>query len=231
MNTSHHTLVLVDAQPAKPAVVLPGGVCLSFLRQADRIHRAGLKSFGLFVADPALPDYPYAATDAVFLDPHRNRRNDPSNRPAFHAQGEYFRRYDDAGFVADPADLIQAYRRIDDAGLQVTGMFHSHRRQPPNFSVIDYRLHNPTFAWHLILSYHQGSRPQLRPYRIDKTDLDMGISEHDDNQASERAYEGPEVSPLGLILHGPTEVLAACLDAVDRRPGATSGKPLAMLGR
>src|SRR5690242_20510127 len=90
----------------------------AFLRRADEIQRAGLKSFGLFVADPTEPGYVYRPVAAVFLDPYRNRRNDPLHRAAFRAQGEYFRQYDDAGFVADPKDLLRAYREIDDAGLE-----------------------------------------------------------------------------------------------------------------
>ena len=203
METTFCTVALADPPATSPdPVVLPDGVCLTLLRTAGEIHRAGLKSFGLFVADPTLPGYPYRPTGVVFLDPSRNRRNDPLHRGAFRAQGEYFRQYDDAGFVADPADLLRVYREIDDAGLEIVGMFHSHRRQPPNFSVIDYRLHNPAFPWHLILSYHRGDLPQVRPFGIHKTEFDLGISERDHGQDSQLSYPGPEVTPLGLVLEG-----------------------------
>jgi proteasome lid subunit RPN8/RPN11 len=190
-------------------LTLSAELCLDLLNQADAVHRAGLKSFGLFVADPT--GSPFQPTGVVFLDPRRNRRNEPRNRAAFHAQGEYFRRYEDAGFVADPGDLLRAYRRIDAAGLEIVGMFHSHRRQPPNFSTIDYRLHNPAFAWHLILSYHEGARPQVRPFRVSKEPDDMGISEHDDRAGSELAYDGPEVRPMRLAVRGPADLVDACL--------------------
>ncbi len=80
------------------------------------------------------------------FDPYRNRRNDPAHRSAFHAQGSYFRDFDDAGFVADSTDLLSAWRRIEESGLEVVAPFHIHRRQPGNFSTIDYRLHNPAFC-------------------------------------------------------------------------------------
>src|SRR5262245_55205927 len=135
MDVAGRTLSIVDAPDGSPeSVVLSDKVCLDFLRQANRIHRAGLKSFGLFVGDPALPAYAFHPVRVVFLDPYRNRRNDPLHQAAFRAQGDYFRQYDDAGFVADSTDLLRAYRDIDDAGLEIVGMFHSHRRQPPNFS-------------------------------------------------------------------------------------------------
>jgi hypothetical protein len=65
----------------------------------------------------------------VFLDLLRNRRNDPGHRAAFRAQGQYFRPLDDAGLVADPADLLAAWPAIEDSGRQVVAPFHSHRRR------------------------------------------------------------------------------------------------------
>src|SRR6516164_11529330 len=90
---------------ASDAVAMPAELCLWLLRRAGRIHRAGMKSYGLLVAEPGTAGYPFTAAGVVFLDPGKNRRNDPGHRAAFRAQGEYFRQYDDAGFVADPAEL------------------------------------------------------------------------------------------------------------------------------
>lgn len=162
-------------------------------------HAAGLKSFGLLVADPSEPGFPFTATDVVFFDPRRNRRNDPAMREAFEAQGEYFRAFDDAGFVADTAELLAAYRRLDAAGLEVVALFHVHRRQPANFSVIDYRLHNPAFPWHLIISLRDPARPVLQPFAVRKdARAEFGISPTDAREGSERTYTGPEVTPLRL---------------------------------
>src|SRR5262249_57829871 len=96
---------VVSQQPGKAvtdAVAMPADLCQRLLRRAAQIHRAGLKSYGLLIAEPGTDGYPFTATDVVFLDARKNRRNDPGNRAAFHAQGEYFQQFDDAGFVADP---------------------------------------------------------------------------------------------------------------------------------
>jgi proteasome lid subunit RPN8/RPN11 len=192
---------------ARPAVEMPAAVCRRFLDRALRIHASGLKSYGLLTADPHRPGYPFVLADVVFLDPARNRRNDLGNRAAFHAQGEYFRRYEDAGFVADPAELLAVSRRIDDAGQEIVGVFHTHRRQPANFSVIDYRLHNPAFPWHLIMSLRDPDRPAVQPFRIRKPATEFGITENDDLAGSERSYLGPEVEPVPLRVCGsPTEL-------------------------
>jgi len=183
-------------------VDMPAALCLRLVRQAGEIHRAGLKSYGLLIAEPGTPGYPFTATDVVFLDSRKNRRNDPGYRAAFRAQGDYFRRFDDAGFVADPAELLAVYRAIEDCGAQIVAPFHSHRRQPANFSLIDYRLHNPAFAWHLIISLRDPAHPVLQPFRVHKDLTDVGISDRDACQGSELAYPGPEVAPLSLVAHG-----------------------------
>ena len=184
------------------AVTMPAALCLRMLGQAAQIHRAGLKSYGLLVAEPGTAGYPFTATEVVFLDAAKNRRNDPDHRAAFRAQGEYFRQFDDAGFVADPAELLAICRAIEESGRQIVAPFHSHRRQPANFSLIDYRLHNPAFAWHLIISLRDPRRPVLQPFRVHKDLSDFGISDTDAGQGSELAYQGPEVEPLALLARG-----------------------------
>jgi proteasome lid subunit RPN8/RPN11 len=170
-----------------------------FLAEVATVHAAGLKSFGLFVADPSAPRFPYCATDVVFFDPGKNRRNAPGIRPAFEAQGRYFRSYDDAGFVADSGEVLRVDRELEARGLEPVAMFHSHRRQPANFSHIDYRLHNPAYPWHLIVSLRDARRPVIRAFHVDKDFDDFGIDASDDNEHSEQAYTGPEVSRLPII--------------------------------
>jgi proteasome lid subunit RPN8/RPN11 len=207
----------VSTQPGPSTTdtaIMPAQVCRRFLDQAIQVHAGGLKSYGLLVAEPDVPGYPFGATEVVFLDSRRNRRNEAGNRAAFEAQGDYFRRHDDAGFVADPTDLLAAYRRIEDSGREIVAVFHSHRRQPANFSWIDFRLHNPAFAWHLIISFHAGPIPQLQPFRVDKDGLEVGISPADDRDGSELAYPGPEVVPLGLRIDGAPAEVAACTAAL-----------------
>jgi proteasome lid subunit RPN8/RPN11 len=184
------------------AVELPAELYMRLLFRAQELNAAGLKAYGLLVGDPRRPGFPFRAVDVVVLDPHRNRRNEPGNRAAFHAQGSYFRVYEDAGFVADPIDLLRAWQRIERAGLEPIAAFHVHRRQPANFSCIDYRLHNPAFAWHLIISLRDPADPDVRPFLVRKDPDELGIDEHDDLEGSERSYQGPEVTPLGLVVTG-----------------------------
>jgi proteasome lid subunit RPN8/RPN11 len=181
-------------------LVLARNVVDRFLTRAEAIHDSGLKSYGLFVADPGSAGFPFTACDAVFFDPEKNRRNDPRLRSAFEAQGSYFRSYDDAGFVADSRELLLVHQQLERRGLEAVAMFHSHRRQPANFSHIDYRLHNPAYPWHLILSMREPRRPVLRAFEVRKDSDDFGIDPSDDNQNSERDYTGAEVRPLRIIV-------------------------------
>lgn len=181
-------------------VTMPARLYTELLRQAQDLHAAGLKGYGLLLGDPADPHFPYSATDVIIFDPRRNRRNDPAFQPAFHAQGSYFRRYEDAGFVADPTDLLEAWRAAEAAGLEPVAPFHVHRRQPCNFSSIDFRLHNPAFRWHLIISLRDAGRPAIQPFAVAKEWDDFGIDDGDALEGSELAYPGPEVRSLRLAL-------------------------------
>jgi hypothetical protein len=70
---------------ASDVVAMPAELCLGLLRRAGRIHRAGLKSYGLLVAEPGTAGYPFTAAGVVFLDPRKNRRNHQGHRAAFRA--------------------------------------------------------------------------------------------------------------------------------------------------
>jgi hypothetical protein len=209
MVVSSHAVIPAPRSAPRPEVRLPQPVFDRLLGTTTAVHAAGLKSFGLLLADPADPRFPYVATDVAFFDPEKNRRNEPAMRAAFEAQGTYFRAYDDAGFVADPAELLELYRRLDESGLEAVALFHVHRRQPANFSVIDFKLHNPAYAWHLIISLRDPAAPVLRPFAVRK-DLtsDFGISPHDHNEGSEQSYTGPEVTPMRLVVEPAEEPVA-----------------------
>ena len=191
---------------AVPSILMPAPLYSRLLRRAQQLNAAGLKAFGLLVGDPRQADFPYRAVDVVLFDPYRNRRNEPANRAAFHAQGSYFRAYEDAGFVVDPTDLLREWLHIERRGLEPVAAFHVHRRQPANFSTIDYRLHNPTFAWHLIISLRNPAAPEVQPFLVRKEFGDLGIDETDDLDGSEMSYQGPEVIPLDLQLTDRTEI-------------------------
>ncbi len=203
-----------DIDASTPMVRMPAQLYSRLLRQAQDLNAAGLKAYGLLIGDPAHPDFPYQAVDIVLFDPHRNRRNEPANRAAFHAQGSYFRVYEDAGFVADPTDLLREWQRIERRGLEPVAAFHVHRRQPANFSTIDYRLHNPAFAWHLIISLRDPTTPDVRPFLVRKELGDLGIDETDDLEGSEQSYPGPEVTPLRLQLASLSDTDTGALQAI-----------------
>ncbi|HEY5881929.1 MAG TPA: Mov34/MPN/PAD-1 family protein [Nakamurella sp.] len=206
------------ANPMPRAVHMPAELYSRLVRRAQDLNRAGLKAYGLLAGDPRQPGFPHRAVDVVVLDPQRNQRNDPGHRAAFHAQGAYFRAYEDAGFVADPTDLLRAWRRIERMGLEPVAAFHVHRRQPANFSSIDYRLHNPAFAWHLIISLRDPADPEVRPFLVSKDPDHLGIDETDDREGSELSYSGPEVTPAALVLTG--------ADQPDRRAGRPAADPI-----
>jgi hypothetical protein len=166
--------------PSAAHVLMSSQLFDRVIREVTTVHAAGLKSFGLLVADPAAPQFPYCATEAVFFDSTKNRRNDPTIRPAFEAQGRYFRSFDDAGFVADPIEVLHVHRSLEARGLEPVAMFHTRRRQPANFSVRDTH------------------RPVLGAFEIRKDLDDFGIDASDINEHSERAYTGPEVAALAI---------------------------------
>ena len=186
--------------PRAETVLIPAPLLGRFLATASEVQARGFKSFGLLVADPRSAGFPYTASDVVFFDPTRNRRNAPEFRSAFEAQGTYFREYEDAGFVADPADVLQAVRRLDELGLEPVAMFHTHRRQPANFSRVDYRLHNPAYPWHLIVSFAESDEPVVRAFGVQKAVWDFGINAGDHNEGSETSYSGPEVVRLDVAV-------------------------------
>lgn len=201
MNQSLLTAVPTPCAAPEQEVRLSDQVLRRLLATTTAIHAAGLKSFGLLLADPRDRGFPYVASDVAFFDPAKNRRNDPAMRTAFEAQGQYFRSFDDAGFVADATELLEVHRRLDAVGLEAVAPFHVHRRQPANFSVIDFRLHNPAYAWHLIIALRDPAHPVLRPFGVRKgLTSDFGISADDHNEASEKSYIGPEVGPLRLVV-------------------------------
>ena len=201
MNRSSLSPVPTPRAAPEQDVRLSDQLLRRLLATTTAVHAAGLKSFGLLLSDPREPGFPHVATDVAFFDPAKNRRNDPAMRTAFEAQGQYFRAYDDAGFVADATELLEVYRRLDAVGLEAVALFHVHRRQPANFSVIDFRLHNPAYAWHLIISLRDPAHPVLRPFGVRKDPTsDFGISADDHNEGSEKSYTGPEVAPLRLVV-------------------------------
>ena len=62
-------------------------------------------------------------------------------------------------------------------------------------------LHNPAYAWHLIISLRDPAHPVLRPFAVRKDPTsDFGISVDDHNEGSEKSYPEPEVAPPRLVV-------------------------------
>jgi proteasome lid subunit RPN8/RPN11 len=184
------------------AVLLSAPLFIRFIETVAAIHAGGFKAFGLF-ATPAEGGRDHVPSDVYFLDPTRNQRNHEAHRPTFEAQGAYFRRHHDAGFVADPADVRELEERARREGQVLVAPFHSHRRQPANFSLVDYRLHNPLFGWHLVVSMRDPARPDVQPFVVEKPLEAFGL---DDARVvdgeGERDYIGGEVRPVTLLVEG-----------------------------
>jgi proteasome lid subunit RPN8/RPN11 len=204
--------MVISLEPASSLsdepVIMSTELCLEFLWQAKAIDRMGLKSYGVFLAGAGGSDF--RPVDVCLFDPRRNRRNSLQNRAAFEAQGTYFRIHDDAGFVVDGEEMLVAERTASQRGQVIVAPFHSHRRQPANFSNIDYRLHNPFFSWHLVVCMRNPNRPEIQPFLVQKSLDDQGINPNDRREGSERSYHGDNVRPLDLIVEG----TAAELDKV-----------------
>jgi proteasome lid subunit RPN8/RPN11 len=196
--------IVVSPVPAEyrnhEPVIMPARLCLQFLQHSRAIHADGFKSYGVFTVEAG--GSTFRPVDVRFFDPTQNRRNSPEYRAAFEAQGIYFRAHDDAGFVVDVKELADVERAVDQVGQMIVAPFHSHRRQPPNFSDIDYRLHNPFFCWHLVVCLRNPASPQLQPFLVDKSLDDFGIDASDNREGSECAYQGDNVRPLELIVEG-----------------------------
>lgn len=69
------------------------------------------------------------------------------------------------GFEMDPEAQLRAMRRIREAGLDLTGTYHSHPRTPAEPSARDLRLGYYPDCLHLIVSL-AAEEPEVRAYRI-----------------------------------------------------------------
>src|ERR671929_902494 len=101
----------VEPSPSAPRL------CLCFLQQATAIHSHGFKAYGVFPAPAG--GSPFRPVDVRFFDAHHNCRNSPQHRPAFEAQGSYFRAHADAGFVVDGTELARVERMVAAAGQMI----------------------------------------------------------------------------------------------------------------
>ncbi len=68
-------------------------------------------------------------------------------------------------YEIDPKVLLRAFRRADEAGLEVIGVFHSHTHSAPYPSATDVRQ-APDPAWHYVLVSLAALPLEVRSYSI-----------------------------------------------------------------
>lgn len=150
----------------------PGCVYLSGPLQRRLVEavlaRHPRKSFGFLIADRSLR----RPVDFILFE--QNVRNDEQWRGEFETYGRYFTDHDDAGFVADPGEALRVQQSLIRSGMFEAAVFHSHRRHPANFSLIDYEMHRARFdgLWHLIISMRNPLLPQVRAFTPKATGVD-----------------------------------------------------------
>ena len=69
-------------------------------------------------------------------------------------------------YEIDPLVLLRAFRRADDEGIVVMGVFHSHTHSDPQPSPTDI-AQAPDPSWHYVLIGLRDETTQLRSFRID----------------------------------------------------------------
>jgi [CysO sulfur-carrier protein]-S-L-cysteine hydrolase len=68
-------------------------------------------------------------------------------------------------YTIDPKDHLRADRNADDAGLEISGVFHSHTHTHAYPSPTDV-AQAPVPNWHYVLVSLAGDKPDIRSYRI-----------------------------------------------------------------
>ena len=68
-------------------------------------------------------------------------------------------------YEIDPKVLLATYRRVDDEGLTMLGVFHSHTHSAAYPSSTDVRQ-APDPAWHYVLVTLATTPPELRSFRV-----------------------------------------------------------------
>ena len=68
-------------------------------------------------------------------------------------------------YEIDPKVLLRTYRRADDEGLEVIGVFHSHTHSPAYPSPTDVRQ-APDPSWHYVLISLAETETRVASYRI-----------------------------------------------------------------
>ncbi|HVA71253.1 MAG TPA: M67 family metallopeptidase [Acidimicrobiales bacterium] len=68
-------------------------------------------------------------------------------------------------YEIDPAVLLRAYRRVDEEGIDVIGVFHSHTHTEAYPSPTDI-LQAPDPSWHYVIASLRDSPADVRSFRV-----------------------------------------------------------------
>ena len=68
-------------------------------------------------------------------------------------------------YEVDPMVLLRAYRRVDDEGVEVLGVFHSHTHSEAYPSPTDV-LQAPVPSWHYLIVSLRDSPAEVRSFRV-----------------------------------------------------------------
>jgi [CysO sulfur-carrier protein]-S-L-cysteine hydrolase len=71
-----------------------------------------------------------------------------------------------------PEDLYSIFMELDEKGLDVWGIFHSHPSFPAYPSVTDIRQSYYPDSYHLILSFLNPKKPELRAFKIEEEEVE-----------------------------------------------------------
>ncbi len=72
----------------------------------------------------------------------------------------------------DPEDLYRILMELEDNGLDVWGIFHSHPATPAYPSATDLKQSYYPDAYYLILSFMNPEKPDLRAFKIDGDEVE-----------------------------------------------------------
>jgi proteasome lid subunit RPN8/RPN11 len=79
----------------------------------------------------------------------------------------------------EPAEQLRVFNEIDEAGLDLVGIYHSHTRSPAYPSSTDVSLAYYPEAVYLIVSLRDMNNPELRGFRINDgkvTEVELEVS-------------------------------------------------------
>lgn len=116
------------------------------------------KAFGIFLSEKKGGN---PVEYIIFSEDIRNEWKD-----LFENYGNYYKRNEDAGFLATPEETYRIEKYIRSKGLHKVGVFHSHQRHPAIFSKVDVDLHPEKGLWHIIISLRNLEMPQVKAFEI-----------------------------------------------------------------